>query len=180
MKLETMLQLESSRALPGDVFLGHQTAIVLVAASDWDAAAVRAAIAQSVERLWTSARLGMTWTQQADGYSVLSGLARVAVAVRGHQLIVADAPVTLAARTQPAGSAADVVYAAGFRHSRESANFVRMMRLIERPSASSGEERQPLFFSDNLGSLSRTLARVESASLIVRAGGKQTLVYRLK
>ena len=180
MKLEAMLQLESSRVLPGDVFLGHQTAIVLVAASDWDGAAVRTAIAQSVERLWTSARLGAKWVDRPDGYSVLDGLARVAVTVRGRQLIVADAPVTLVAARAPAGGASDVVYAAGFRHARESANFIRMMRLIERPSSSSDEERQPLFFSDNLGSLSRTLARVDSASLVVRATGRQTLVYKLK
>lgn len=177
-KLEAMLQLQSSRVLPGDVFLGHQTAIVLVAASDWDAVATRTAIAQSVERLWTSARLGVRWVER-DGYSVLDGLARVAVAVRGRQLIVADTPITLAAPRAASGTS-DVVYAAGFRHARESANFIRMMRLIERPSASSGEERQPLFFSDNLGSLSRTLARVESASIVVRAGGRQTLIYKLR
>lgn len=177
-KLEAMLQLQSSRVLPGDVFLGHQTAIVLVAASDWDAVATRTAIAQSVERLWTSARLGTRWVER-DGYSVLDGLARVAVAVRGRQLIVADTPMTLAAPRAAAGTS-DVVYAAGFRHAREGANFIRMMRLVEGPSGSVGEEREPLFFSENLGSLSRTLARVESASIVVRAGGRQTLVYKLR
>jgi hypothetical protein len=176
-RLDAMLQFGSSRALPGGVFIGHETAIVLLAAAPWEAAAVRAAIAQSVERMWTTAGLGVKWAEQRDGFYTLDGLARVAVAARGRQLIVAGAPLALgAAQAQPVS---DEVYVAGFRHTRESANFVRMMRMIERP-AMFGEERQPLFFAENLGSLSQTLARVESASVVVRATGRQTVVYKLR
>lgn len=189
-KLEAMLELQSSYPLPGGVFVGHHAAIVLQASGDWDGAAARTAISDAVGRLWTSARLGASWSEQKDGYFTLDGLTRIAVAVRGRRLIVADAPVTLATAGAASTVAADALYAAGFRHTRERANFIRMTRLLEKPAFPSGqavegdgpgqgEERQPLFFSENLGSLSRTLARVESVTVTVRSGGKQTVVYKL-
>jgi hypothetical protein len=183
-KLEAVLQLESSHALPGGVFVGHHAAVILVGASDWDGAAARTAIADAVARLWTSARLGAGWTEQKDGYLTLDGLTRIAVAARGRNLIVADAPVTLAVSRGEAAVPSDAVYAAGFRHSRERANFVRMMRLLEKPPFPAGgaeekQEREPMFFSDNLGSLSRTLGRVDSVSVVVRGGGQQTVLYKL-
>jgi len=49
-------------------------------------------------------------------------------------------------------------------------------------AASGGENREPLFFSENLVSLSDTLARVDSAAIVVRDRGatvSQTLTYRL-
>jgi hypothetical protein len=82
-----------------------------------------------------------------------------------------------------------VVYAAGFRHSAERENIVKMMRLIEMPLAQqsggmAGEEgRTPSFFSANLASLSQSLESIESESLVVEDRGPQlhqTVTYRLK
>ena len=64
-----------------------------------------------------------------------------------------------------------------------------MMRLIEMPLAQQGGGtpgqggREPLFFSENLGSLSRSLDSIESESLVVEDRGsqlRQTVTYRLK
>jgi hypothetical protein len=80
----------------------------------------------------------------------------------------------------------NVIYAAGFRHAAERENIVKMMRLVEMPPAqqeggTSG--REPLFFSENLASLSRSLESIESESLVVEDRGaelRQTVTYRLK
>jgi len=63
------------------------------------------------------------------------------------------------------------------------------MRLIETPltqqngGSQGGAGREPLFFSENLGSLSQSLESVESESLVVEDQGsqlRQTVTYRLK
>jgi hypothetical protein len=83
----------------------------------------------------------------------------------------------------------NVIYAAGFRHTAERQNIVKMMQLIETPLApqdagAQGQSgREPLFVSENLASLSQSLARIESESLVVEDRGshlRQTLTYRLK
>lgn len=53
-KLVGALQLESARTLPGDVFVGTQSAIVLESASDWNAEAARAALISAIAGLWTT------------------------------------------------------------------------------------------------------------------------------
>ncbi|MCX6638107.1 MAG: hypothetical protein NT090_23875, partial [Acidobacteria bacterium] len=63
----------------------------------------------------------------------------------------------------------------------------RMMRMIDRVSLPDEEPspdtpREPMFFSENLGSLGRTLGRLDSVSVSVRDSGaaeSQTVVYRL-
>ena len=89
----------------------------------------------------------------------------------------------LAAQPAPDGP----VYFAEYRHGRELDNFVRMMRMIDRVSLPEEEQspdapREPMFFSENLGSLGRTLGRLDSVSVTVRDSGAaetQTVVYRL-
>ncbi|MGH9649034.1 MAG: hypothetical protein ACRD3I_01050, partial [Terriglobales bacterium] len=80
-------------------------------------------------------------------------------------------------------------YAAGFCHASERDNLARMVRWMEfpsRPAESLGESsgsRQPAFFSQNLTSLSATLGRVESSSILVRDSGptvSQTVIYKWK
>jgi hypothetical protein len=83
----------------------------------------------------------------------------------------------------------NVIYAAGFRHSAERANMVKMMQMIETPlapkeSATQGQPaREPLFFSENLASFSRSLESIDSESLVIEDHGPQlhqTVTYRLK
>ena len=55
------------------------------------------------------------------------------------------------------------------------------MRFIDH-AAAGAESHQPLFFSENLASLSDTLSRVDSAAVVVRereATVSQTVTYRL-
>jgi hypothetical protein len=132
-----------------------------------------------------------THESNAD-YSQLDGLLPLAVASKGPILIVANSaevlkPLLRHSQTTEAGQ--NVVYAAGFRHSAERENIVKMMRLIETPLAQQyagvpgHPGREPLFFSENLGSLSQSLESIESESLIVEDRGsqlRQTVTYRLK
>lgn len=193
-KLVGALQLESARETPGGVFVGTQSAIVLEAAADWNAEAARAALLSSVGGLWTTSGLGAQWVERATGdtaHSELDGLTPLAMAVRGKLLIVgsSNAPVVgvleLLARA-PGNDGG--VYAAGFRHTTERAALVKMTRLIETPLAQQfgGDQgpagREPWFFSENLGSLSHALARVQSESIVVNDRGpmvSQTVIYRL-
>jgi hypothetical protein len=192
-KLEAALQLQSSRGLPGGVFVGTESAIVLSASTAWDGEAARAALLAAVESLWTTSRLGANWLERRKGaatFHELNGLAPLAVATPGRFLIVANASELLLAvlsRMSNAPEAQGGVYAAGFRHARERENLVRMVRLIETPFAQRlGAEQEPgghtpLFFSENLASLSQALARMESESIVVHDRGPvvlQTVTYR--
>jgi len=118
-------------------------------------------------------------------FSQLEGLERVAVAERGRLLFVANDPVLLASvldrASRPVGATAGT-YAAGFRHQLERDRFTRMMRFIDF-AAAGAENHAPLFFSENVASLSDALSRVDSASIVLRDRGvtvSQTLSYRLR
>ena len=73
---------------------------------------------------------------------------------------------------------------AGFNHQNESDNFKRFSGTVDRPNKSQGSypgmQRQPQFFSENLASLSSTLAGVSAENIIVHAEGSrvtQTVTY---
>jgi hypothetical protein len=129
----------------------------------------------------------MRWTDQTIGaqtFSQLEGLDPLAVTERGRLLFVANDPALLAAvldRTSKPALPLDGVYAAGFRHALERGRFISTMRLIDNAPAGA-DDREPLFFSENLASLSDTLSRVDSASIVIRDQGatvSQTMTYRL-
>ena len=121
-------------------------------------------------------------------FSRLEGLERLAVGERGAVLFVANDPELLAtvleaaAKPQaPLQQSVEGAFAGGFRHAVERGRFASMMRLIDNAGGAS-ENREPLFFSDNLVSLSETLARVQSASIVVRDRGttvSETVTYQL-
>jgi len=108
-------------------------------------------------------------------------------AVRGKYLLVSDDPNLMAAMLSNFNRRTDVepaAFIAGFNHSRERANFARFSGVVDRPnleqSSVPGMERQPQFFSENVASLSSTLAGVSSENIKVRVdGGKvlQTVTY---
>jgi len=194
-KLEGALQLEWTRGLPGDIFVGTQSAIVLQAASDWDGEAVRSSLLSAASGLWTTSGLGAKWVGQGSGETAsyqLDGLTHLAMAARGHVLVVGtgnDPVVAVLKRISSTPEKDSGVYAAGFRHvAKNRDDIVRMTSLIESPPSQQlgggappgGHE--PWFFSENLASLSQSLARVESESILVRERGPlvlQTVVYRL-
>lgn len=192
-KVEAALVVESSRRDRDGLFVGHDAAVALLGAGDWNAEAVRAALGDAVGGLYTVSGLGLAWQQRnaaGESFHETAGLARLALAARGRVLVVAtsaQALVPVLARLA-AGPAPDgPVYFAEYRHGRELDNFVRMMRMIDRVSLPEEEQspdapREPMFFSENLGSLGRTLGRLDSVSVSVRDSGaaeSQTVVYRL-
>jgi hypothetical protein len=155
---------------------------------DWEEASVQQAIQRMVAPGLTASTLGVQWKRAggAQGYSELDGLARIAMAVRGKYLLVSDDPATLTAvlaRFSQPVSAESAIYRAGFDHARERQNFYRLTSLIDQPSrasAANNQSREPEFFSQNVTSLSQTLAAVKSQSIVARRKGgveTQTVLY---
>jgi hypothetical protein len=184
--VDAMLEVSSLGA--GQVFTGSQSAIALLAASDWDANAVRQAFGSAAASVWSNRSAGAEWRTGANGIQELDGLGHVNLAIDGRWLIAGTSPelasAIFARRNRTAAEGA--VYAAGWRHARELPNFERMFRLIDfpqiPPAAGPEQERQPMFFSENLASLGRALARVESANIAVHDAGtmlRESVIYRI-
>jgi hypothetical protein len=188
------LQFESTRAAADSVLIGTESAVVLSASKDWDGDAARAAIQTAVAGLWSTSGLGAKWVRHEQGgkiYFELDGLNPLSIATSGHFLFIATRPEplleALACASAPA-AAVTGVYAAGLRHAREREQLVKMLRLVETPAAmrlaafSAPGGHEPLFFSENLASLSGALRQVESESIVVKdSGGRvdQTVRYKL-
>jgi hypothetical protein len=186
--LTAMLHVEATRAASDGVFVDRGSVIVLARPSAWPQGGARDAVTALVDPVWTKAHLGMRWADARIGtqtFSRLEGLETVAVAERGRLLLVASDPALLAAvldATSKPAVALEGAYAAGFRHAFERGRFVSVTRFVDNALAGS-ENREPLFFSENLASLSNTLSRVDSASIVVRDRGatvSQTMTYRLR
>ena len=182
-----MLEVSSTGVDATQVFTGSKSAIALLAGSAWDANAVRQALGSAAVSIWSN-RTGAEWRAGANGIQELEGLGRISIAIDGRWLVVANAPdmaaEMFARRNRPASEGG--IYAAGWRHARELPDFERMFRLIDFPQIPAGaapeQERQPMFFSENLASLGRTLGRVQSASIVVHDAGtmlRENLVYRV-
>lgn len=111
-----------------------------------------------------------------------------AVAVSGRVLLIGDSEAlvkAMLARGASNPAAAGAAYSARYLHAREAPNFERMMRLIDAPALQniSGNEREPMFFSENLASLGRTLLRVDNVAVESHDDGRrvtQTVIYRLR
>jgi hypothetical protein len=189
-KLTAVLQVDETHPAANGVFMGASRALVVVRQSAWDGAAVREALVAAVENLWTISRLGAEWAETNRGnvrYFALNGLVPLAVSVEGNRMIVANSPPLierLLARTNSPLPSNVGRYAAGFRHERERHNYavwMSQLNMVRSPANQSGAE--PIdFLSQNLVSLSETLARIRSASIQVTAQGeamKQTVVYEL-
>lgn len=182
-----MLHVESTRAGSDGVFVNRGSVIVVARQNDWPQGAAREAMRASVEPVWTKAQLGMRWNDMrvgAQSFSQMEGLEPIAVAERGRLLFVGNDPALLASMLELVSRppvAVQGMYAGGFRHRLERGRFVSVMRFIDH-AAARGEHREPLFFSESLASLSDTLSRVETASIVVRDAGRtvsQTLTYRI-
>jgi hypothetical protein len=201
--LEAVLEFHSLHNVGQPAFIEPHSAVLIRSSANWDAEAVRNALSAAIRELYTTSQIGVGWVRKQEGnadYYQLEGLVPLAVAAKGPILLVANSAETLVSllgraplgpttNSQGAEVGPNVVYAAGFRHSAERKNIVKMMRLIEMPLAQQsgglpGEEgRAPSFFSENLASLSRSLESIESESLVVEDNGpqlRQTVTYRLK
>lgn len=180
------LQVQSTERDKAGVFVRIHSAVVLAAASDWNEANVQSALAGFVQPSLTASQLGVAW-QQKSGYQEFDGLWPLVASVRGKYLLVSDDPALMAAMLSNFNRKSDVkpaAFIAGFNHSRERANFARFSGVVDRPNLAQSNvpaiERQPQFFSENVASLSSTLAGVSSENIRVRVDGDkvmQTVTY---
>jgi hypothetical protein len=192
--VQAMLEVTSTRPAADQVFVGSQSAVVLLAANPWDADAIRAALGVAAGAFWSNgssnALSNGAWRASSPGVQALDGLGKLALAVDGRYLIVADSAELVNAlftrRNLP--PVAGAVYAAGWRHARELPNFERMMKLIDFPqippaaAGAPGDAREPMFYSENVASLGLSLRRVQSAALAVHDTGamlRESAVYRI-
>jgi hypothetical protein len=192
--LEAVLKFHSFQNIRQSPFIEPRSAVLIRSSANWDAEATRHALRAALMDHWTTSQIGVSWVARHEGdadYYQLDGLAPLALAFKGPILLLANSAETLKsmlASSLGAGAGPNLVYAAGFRHSAERRNIVKMMRLIEMPLAQSAgaqgeEERTPSFFSENFASLSQSLESVESESLVVEDRGpqlRQTVTYQLK
>ena len=184
--LTAMLHVEATRAAADGMFVRRGSAVALARAGEWPQGAFRDALSALVDPVWTKAHIGMRWKEVEIGGQrlfELEGLEHLAVAERGRLVFAANDSAMLAAvldRGSSPAVAAEASYAAGFRHGLERDRFAAMTRFLDH-TAAAAENHEPLFFSENLASLSQTLARVESATSIVRDRGAtvtQTVTYK--
>jgi hypothetical protein len=189
--LQAMVEISSTRTDADQVFIGAQSAIAVLGATDWNPSEIRAALSSAAGALWSNRDLGAGWRAGSNaGVSELDGLGRVAIAIEGRWLIVGNSPelvgAVLARRSR--APVAGAVYEAGWRHARELPNFERMMRLIDFPQLQAtgpGDQtqgREPMFYSENIASFGRVLQRVQSATVTVHDAGsmlRESIIYRL-
>lgn len=167
------------------VFVRTHSAVILAAPSDWNASSVQSALTEFVRPGLTASQLGVGW-QQKSGYQELDGLWPLTAAVRGKYLLVSDEPALMESVLSNFSRKAERKPAqliAGFSHQQERNNFARFAGLVDRPDVAapnSTGEREPQFFSGNMGSLSSTLAAVSAEKIEIRGDAgklRQTVTY---
>jgi hypothetical protein len=186
-QVHAVLQVQSTSRDRDGVFVRIHSAVALVGGSDWDEGAIRSALTSFVRSSLTASQLGVGW-RQTNGYSEFDGLRPLMTAVRGRYLIVSDDPGLISAMLSNLGRKSDLkpaAFAAGFNHKDERDNFSRFAEVVDRPDRTSGGTpgtgQEPQFFSENIASLSSTLAAVSSEKIVVRDVGDrvlQTVTYR--
>ena len=188
-----VMKIEDTQQSSDGVFVQPRSAVAIVAKNPWNPEQVRDVLQKMVENT-TTARLGAAWLPAKEGtstYYELDGLSPLSVLTQKNLLVISSSPQAMQQllRSSAKPASAGAWYAAGFAHSRESGNFIKMTRSIENTGTGLGgnsehgndSARQPKFFSDNIGSLSRTLKRVESETIEVHdLGDRETQVVRYK
>ncbi len=185
-RVRALLQVQATERDKDGVFVRFHTGFTLLGESDWDEAAVRSAIVDYVRPGITAGQLGVAW-QARSGSQEVNGLWKLITAVSGKYLFITDQPSLLngiLAKRNEKVALKPALFAAGFAHERERENFGRLTGLLDRSSNDSGGSpgvgHTPEFFSENIQSLSSTLAAVGSEKIVIRdAGDKvlQTVIY---
>jgi hypothetical protein len=179
------LEVQSTERDKAGVFVRTHSAVILAAASDWNESGVQSALTDFVRPGLTASQLGVGW-QQKSGYQELDGLWPLAAAVRGKHLLVSDEPALMESVLANFSRKSDRKPAqllAGFNHRQERNNLARFAGLVDRlnvAAPNSTGEREPQFFSGNMGSLSSTLAAVSAEKIEVRGDAgkvRQTVTY---
>jgi hypothetical protein len=188
------LVVQGTRRNPDDVLLTIPSVMVIEASHDWNLHALQSALQADLASGLSAATLGLGWkpVDQAGGYFELDGIHPLQLTVRGNLLYIGNQPEMLAAVLQTKNTTVQHVqhlqtqgatYVAGFNHARERKNFYELTAAIDHSaqSASPYQSNQPRLFSQNISSLSRTLARLESEKVVVREVKNkvfQTVIYQ--
>jgi hypothetical protein len=180
-RVRALMQVQASERDKDGVFVRLQSGIALLGESDWNEAAVRSSLIEFVQPGLTAGQLGVEW-QQRPGLQQLNGLWELDTAVRGKYLFVSDHSDLLnqlLGNMNQETALKPALFAAGFDHRRERENFRRLTGLLDRSGndagISQGSGHTPEFFSENIGSLSSTLAAVASERIVVRDAGDKVL-----
>ncbi len=158
----------TNSAAKDSFFLPIHNAVVLAAASPWDAAALQSALSEALSPHLTVGNSGLAWQSNRQAgveWFQLAGLQSFAFAVRGNRLILATDPATLL-QSLNANDAAKPVTAstiAGFNHTSERAHLARLTGLLDHTvTTTPDQDSAPAFFSRNVVSLSNTFQSLES------------------
>jgi hypothetical protein len=164
--------------------VGFDSALLLLAASNWDETAVKVAVQTSAERAWSSSAL--TWNRRGGSAWELSGLNPRFVSVQGNVLVIADSEVLFDKVLAGSRRATGAAYLSGYRHGTERSRYSRVMRHIDFPQippSENGAPRAPMLFSEILGDVGNVLQRIETATFEVRDDGatvNQLATYRMR
>jgi len=163
-QLTGLVQIQGTRDSPANVWIHQDTGLVLTRSGNWNAAEVQAELAQL-------------------------GPATVQTAIDGNRLLIANTPALLAAMrvdTNNPAPAGNSQFVGVFRHGRERDRFIRWMARIDQSTyvaPAQGQQRQPQFLGDVIGSLSQSLRSVVEQSVTSADAGDrlhQTIVYRMQ
>jgi hypothetical protein len=178
--VNAMMHAQKTKVAPDGVFVRFQSVVVLSGAQDWQEPEVLKAVQQTIAPGITAGSLGTNWTKAGD-FVELDGLSPIVIAVRGKLLVIGnDAEIVSSALSRPIekGDAEQVTFVAGFRHDLERGNFLKMTSLFDRANRSNDtgpDNHVPEFFSENVGSLSRTLSGVKAETITMRRSGMMDL-----
>lgn len=180
-RVRALLQVQATERDKEGVFVRFHSAFGLLGESDWNEAALRASLVDFAKPSLTAGGLGLQWHGR-PGAQELNGLWDLIIAVRGKYLFVSDhtdlLDAMLVGMNQPVAFK-PALFVGGFDHAHERENFARLTGSLDRfgneAGAPPGMTHTPEFFSENLQSLSSTLAEVASEKIVVRDAGDKVL-----
>ena len=178
--VRALLQVQTTERDKDGVFVRFHSSFVFLGESDWNEAAVRSALVDFARPNLTAGQLGVEW-QARSGVQELNGLWNLVIVARGKNLFLSDQQALLNAMLVNVNQKVvlkPAMLAAGFDHGRERENFGRLTSLLDRSSSepgAPGTAHTHEFFSDNIQSLSSTLASLSSEKVLVRDAGDKVL-----
>jgi hypothetical protein len=185
--VQGVLQVQSTKRVADGVFVRIHSAVAMAGGSEWNEDSVHTALTSFLRPNLTASELGTGWRQTNSSYE-LDGLRTLLAAVRGKYLIVSDDAALMSgmlANVNRKIEARPVTFVAGFDHQHERENFSRFASSVDRPDRNQQDgpanARTPQFFSENIASLSSTLAGISSERIVVRSEGDkelQTVIYK--
>jgi hypothetical protein len=173
------------------VFRPIHSAVVLLAASDWNSAALQQSLSAALSPQLTIGSAGLIWTEHHDAngtWTELTGLHGMAFALRGRLCLLASDTATLTqllSASQTATHAPRVATViAGFSARTERVEFARLSHLLDHTADAAPPPlgSAPPFFAGNMVSLSDTFQDLESETFTETTSPDhvthQTVIYQ--